>query len=416
MHENEFDFSSVEKKTDENIFSKFAAQKTLFKDKNVLMSSFTPERIEHRDSEIDALVSILAPALRGYTPSNIFIYGPCGTGKTISTKYVINQLNQASEKPMRTIYVNAKLRKVADTEYRLFAQLLREFGTFVPDSGIPTNALYRKFFETVDEYGHNVMIIIDEIDTLFKKIGDDFLYNLTRINTELKKGKISIIGITNDLSFRESLDQRVKSSLSEEEILFKPYNAMQLRDILLNRVSVGFNESVVNPLILNKCAAIGAQEHGDARRALDLMRVAGEIAERMGSATVEELHVDMAKEKIDLDRVTETVRAQPSHSQVTLLSIINLAKIRHVAKSWSDSRILTGDVYEIYKSLCSKNSLSPLTQRRVSDLIGELDMLGVISANVISKGRYGRTREISLSIDSRILDNVERMLGEKFSS
>jgi len=407
------------KDSEMNIFSRYAEQKTVFRDKNVLQSSFIPEKIEHRDAEIDQLVAILAPILKGYASSNIFIYGPCGTGKTISTKYVVNHLNNAvidiGLSNLRTIYINAKMKKVADTEYRLFAQLLREFGCSIPDSGLPTNAIYRRFFEEIDKQNQNIIIIIDEIDTLFKKIGDDFLYNLTRMNNELEKSRVSIIGITNDLSFRESLDQRVKSSLSEEEILFKPYNALQLRDILTNRAESGFIDGSVDGLILNKCAAIAAQEHGDARRALDLLRVSGEIAERLNSEKIGELHVDMAKEKIELDRVTETVRNQPAHSKLVLVSIIRLSEVKKQPKSWSDSRILTGDVFELYKDICAKNNISPLTQRRISDLIGELDMLGIITANVISKGRYGRTREIHITLESRVKENVLRMLKEKYS-
>ncbi|MFW5965388.1 MAG: cell division control protein Cdc6, partial [Halodesulfurarchaeum sp.] len=75
----------------------------------------------------------------------------------------------------------------------------------------------------------------------------------------------------------------------------------------------------------------------------------------------------------------------------------------------------TGEVYNIYKRLCREIDADVLTQRRVTDLISELDMLGIVNAVVVSKGRYGRTKEISLSVpveetetvlqaDSRISD------------
>src|SRR3989338_5162623 len=289
-----------------NIFSEYIEKKSVFKNKHILTTSFIPLKITHRNDEIYKIVLALAPALKGYQSNNIFIYGPCGTGKTICTKYVISQLNEASSKNSRlkTIYINSKIGRVADTEYRLFAQILRDFGETVPDSGLPTNVLYRKFFSLLEREQMTLIIVLDEIDALFRKVGDDFLYNLTRINTELKSSRVSIIGITNDLSFRESLDQRVKSSLSEEEILFKPYNAVQLREILAERAGDGFEDDVVSDGVIARCAALAAHEHGDARRALDLLRVAGEIAERTGEVSVAQGHVDMAEEKIDLDRVT----------------------------------------------------------------------------------------------------------------
>ena len=237
----------------ENIFSQYIEKPTLFNNKNILTSSFIPEKILHRDDEIKQISSILAPALKGYQPNNIFLYGTCGTGKTICTKYVIKQLENITKNnknTIKTIYLNCKMKRVADTEYRLFAQLLKEFGENVPVTGLPTDILYRRFFEKIDEKKQTVIIVLDEIDTLFKKIGDDFLYNLTRANSELKNTQLTIIGITNSLSFRDNLDLRVKSSLSEEEILFRPYNAVQIKNILLDRIKQGFScdieENVIN--------------------------------------------------------------------------------------------------------------------------------------------------------------------------
>jgi cell division control protein 6 len=304
------------------------------------------------------------------------------------------------------------MKKVADTEYRLFAQLLKEFGDIIPDTGLPTDVLYRRFFCRLDERHQAVVLILDEIDTLVCKVGDEFLYNLTRINNELKNAQLNIVGITNDLSFRDRLDMRIKSSLSEEEILFRPYNALELKNILAQRIEEGFLPGVVSEPIINKCAAIAAQEHGDARRALDLLRVAGEIAERNGETTITEEHVNIAEEKLDVDRVTETIKTQPRQSQAVLYAIFGLSK--REAKKWVDSRILTGDVFHAYENICTENGLKILTQRRVSDLIAELDMLGIINAKVISKGRYGRTREISLPMSEQLLEKVHNLLASRF--
>ena len=275
--------------------------------------------------------------------------------------------------------------------------------------------MYRRFFEKIDEKKQTVIIVLDEIDTLFKKIGDDFLYNLTRANSELKNTQLTIIGITNSLSFRDNLDLRVKSSLSEEEILFRPYNAVQIKNILLDRIKQGFSCDIEENVI-NKCSALAAQEHGDARRALDLLRVAGELAERAGELQIREEHVDAAEEKIDQDRVTETMRNQPKQSQAVLYSIITLSNELKKKSNWVDSRLLTGDVFTAYKKVCEENTLKILTQRRISDLIGELDMLGIVTARVISKGRYGRTREISLALNDAALEKLMKFLTGVFGA
>ncbi|MBI4170615.1 MAG: orc1/cdc6 family replication initiation protein [Candidatus Aenigmarchaeota archaeon] len=397
-----------------NIFSQYIQNEGVFKDKKFLSSSFIPQTIPHREQEIQHISSMLAPVLKGYNPNNVFIYGTCGTGKTICTKFVLGQLADISKNKVTTLYVNCKMKKVADTEYRLFAQMLKDLNEFVPDTGLPTDVLYRKFFARIEERKMPVIIVLDEIDVLLKKVGDEFLYNLTRINTELVRSHVTVIGITNDLACRDRLDARVKSSLSEEEIMFKPYNAVQLKDILGFRATMGFREGAIEDGALSKCAALAAQEHGDARRALDLMRVAGEVADRLGERVVTEKHVDMAEQKISLDRITEAVRIQPKQSQAVLYSALLLEKRNKSQKKWTDSRLLTGDVYNSYKTVCEKGGMKALTQRRVSDLISELDMLGIINARIISKGRHGRTREISLDMAETTLEKVEKLLMDRF--
>jgi cell division control protein 6 len=391
-----------------NFFEEFLTRESLFKDKKILQSNFTPNEIPHRDEQIQQTANILAPCLKLEKPSNLFIYGKTGTGKTVSIKFLTNQIKEITLKkniPVNIIYLNCKLKRIADTEYRLVAQLTKELGKELPFTGLPTEEIYKVFLKLISEKEQIIIIILDEIDQLIKKAGDDILYNLTRINSELKKSQISIIGISNDLTFRDNLDPRVKSSLSEEEIIFPPYNALQIKDILQQRAKEAFRENVLEQGVIEKCAAYAAHEHGDARRALELLRVAGEIAERKNLDKVEIKHIDEAEDKIERDRILDSVSLQPKQHQAVLYSIINIS-------SQNKEQIFTGEIYELYKEICLKTGLRPLTQRRLSDIIGELDMLGIINAKVISKGRYGRTREISLAIPKTTEIQIKQILEE----
>ena len=244
----------------------------------------------------------------------------------------------------------------------------------------------------IEKEGGVTVIILDEVDKLK---GDEALYNLSRINSDLKNAKVSIVGISNDLKFTEFLDPRVKSSLGEENMIFPPYDAGELQDILNQRVEIALKPGVIDEDVVPLCSALAAQEHGDARRALDLLRISAEIAERSKSPRITKNHVRQAQNKIEVDRVTEVVRTLPTQSKLLLLAI--LLQDKHNKNTGSSCTITTGEVYEIYKDLCKKNRTDPLTQRRVTDLISELDMLGIITARVISKGRYGRTRDIRVS-------------------
>lgn len=390
----------------DRFFKDFLDKESVFINKTILEAKYTPENVPHRDDQIKQIANILAPCLKLEKPSNLFVYGKTGTGKTLSAICTTNKLKELAEAksiPLNILYLNCKLKRTADTEYRLIAELARMLGKEVPATGLPTEEVYNLFYKELDSKKQLVLLILDEIDQLIKKAGDQILYGLTRINSSLERSKVSIIGISNDLKFADDLDPRVKSSLSEEEIMFPSYNALQLQDILRERAKQAFKENAISPGVIEKCAAYAAHEHGDARRALELLRVAGDIADRNDCPQVNLTHIDEAESKIEKDRVLDIVSTQPKQFQATLFSIISIYSKRK-------EFIFTGEIYELYKNLCAKIGLIPLTQRRLSDIIAELDMLGIITARVISKGRYGRTREIALAIPLATVGKINSIL------
>jgi len=393
------------------------SEKGLFVDKMVLQSNYNPETIPHRDKQIEEVAAILAPALRGERISNLFLYGKTGSGKTLSVQHVgkriLDKVKQKDDEGLKFLYVNCKLRKVADTEYRIIAELIRALGEKVPDTGLPTDAVYSKFIDLIDDKKQIIILVLDEIDQAVKKMGDNFIYSLTRINSELKNAQIGLIGISNSLTFMDDLDPRVRSSLGEEELVFPPYNALQLQDILNERAERAFNKEVLDDGVVAKCAAFAAREHGDARRALDLLRVAGELAEREGSKKVKLKHIDTANEKIERDKMLDVIESEPAQFQLVLYAIMELSKGgRGVQKKLDgDGAIFTGDVYNMYQDICEKTKNEVLTQRRISDILAEFDMLGIINTRVMSRGRQGRTREIKLMLAPGIKDKAREILN-----
>ena len=388
-------------------FEEYLNKEPLFINKKILQSNYTPEDIPHRDEQIKQLAKVLAPALRKEKPSNVFIYGKTGSGKTCVSRYVVDEIYNTCKKnklDVNIFYLNCKMKKVSDTEYRLIAELARGFGADVPATGLPTEEVYKIFIKTIDSKKQLLIIILDEIDQLVKKVGDGILYNLTRLNSELKNCEMAFVGVSNDLTFTENMDPRVKSSLSEEELVFPPYNAIQLQDILKQRAKNAFRQGVIEEGVIEKCAAYAAREHGDARRALELLRVAGELAERDNKTKVSIRYIDDAENKIERDRILDIIKTQPKQQQLTTYSILEFNN--------KGKKIFTGEVYEYYMDLCKTVGLKPLTQRRVSDIIAELDMLGIINSKVISKGRYGRTREIQVLIPSSNLVKIKQALKE----
>ena len=394
----------------EKIFNSFISQ-TIFKNKMILQTNYTPETIPHREKQISQIAAMIAPSLRLERPSNLFIYGLTGTGKTLVVQYIKKQLMKKAEAQNISLimpYVNCKMKKVADTEYRILVELIKKLGGKVPMTGLPTDQLYHKFIGMIDDKKQIIILILDEIDQAVKKMGDEFLYNLTRLNTELNKAQISIIGISNDLKFLDSLDPRVRSSLSEEEILFPTYNALQIQDILKERAKEAFKENVIEDGVIAKCAAYAARGHGDARRALDLLRIAGELVERDSKSKIIQDYIDKAQEKIESDKILVAIEAHPKQFQLTLLAIIEL--IKKNTRERRNEPLFTGDIFNLYRELCKRVKTDCLTQRRISDIIAQFDMQGVINAKVISKGRYGRTREIRIDLPSPLVDKIHSNL------
>jgi cell division control protein 6 len=328
-----------------------------------------------------------------------FLYGKTGTGKTAVAKYVLSHLEaKAKERgsQVKFCYVNCRM---TGSEYRVFASLSQSVGLSIPFTGLSAGEVFDRFRSGLDASQTIFIVVLDEIDALIKDRGDGILYELTRINETLKRSKVSIIGISNDLRLKEFLDPRVFSSLSEEEMVFRPYDAGELRNILLERSKLSFYDGTLSDAALSICSALAAAEHGDARRALDLLRVAGEVAEREVSKVINEEHVREAEKHIEHNRVVEALQNLTLHSKLVLLSVYHLGKA-------SGGSASTGEIYDVYNDLCGEIGATLLTQRRLGTLINELDAMGLLNSKIVSMGRYGRTKKIRMETSRSLVRSV----------
>jgi cell division control protein 6 len=270
----------------------------------------------------------------------------------------------------------------------------------IGNSKARNNIKFNNYFNKLEG---NLIIVLDEID----KIKDlDFINKLIRTKSEKTSQPPCLVMITNDVKFKDYLAGHTKSVLAENEIKFTPYDAMQLNDILKARVSQAFYPGVVGEMVIPLCSALAAQEHGDARKAIDLLCKAGEIAEDNGKEIVEEKDVREANSLLETDMSTEIIRTLPTQSKIVLYSAVLLR-----SRGKDGKHVSTGDIYSVYRQLCNHIDVDILTQRRVTDLISELDILGIINATIISKGRYGRTKEISVSVP---VENTRKILLEDY--
>ena len=371
--------------------------KSLIQNREILHFTYIPEVILHRDSEQEKVTQSLIPILKKSRPSNLLVYGKPGTGKTLVVRKVLSKIQNRVEKtqfPIKLVYTNSKEET---TLYGLLVSFGRQLGLDekdLPATGLAISEVFKRLLKAINQGKLNIVFVIDEIDYLaylVSKTGKDILYQLTRANGRLTEGSLTLVGISNDLTFKERLDPRVISSLGEEEIVFTSYSVEQIRKILENRIQKAFIKNAVEEPALNLCAAMAGREHGDARRALDLMRVAGELAEREQSETVNENHIRGASQKIEENKEVAALQSYPLHEKLLIIAVMKT------------SGLSTGEIYTTYKNLCKVVGQKELTTRRVTQMLSEVELSGIISGRIIHQGIHGRTKKFKLAISPLII-------------
>jgi len=409
-----------------NIFETELKARTIFKDLYVLSPHYVPGNLPCREAHARDVSTLIAPAVRNEKPNNLFIYGKTGTGKTCVTKYVTRKFKEFIEKTtlntqVKIVYMNCKiynskyqvLKSAAENKNLNDEFLINSPLHDKPDKkleGMTPVDLYERIRTVIQDNGINLIIILDEIDQVKK--GDDLkdlVYILTRINDELTTGHVSIIGITNDLRLKRRLDPRSKSTLCEEERVFKPYNAPQIKEILRQRIDLGLQENCIEDSAIHYISAIAASSDGDARYALKLLQKSGEIAQQKRKEKITEEEVELAKESVEKDIVAEIITSLPEHQKITLYTIADLSENESMQRRLAgitDGSLFTGEIYERYCRVCLRLKSPPRTMRMISNYLSDLEMLGLITAQLSGKYVRGNTRLVKLGYPPKEIKDI----------
>jgi len=378
------------KKDLENIRRKIAKQNVVFSDKRFLDSLFLPSNIIGRKNEAEQLLAHIESARQGLVVPLISVYGRSGSGKSTVVKFVSQNITDIAS------FAFVNLRK-SKTIFGCANLILVELGATPLKSAEGLNKVVDKIGEKIEntlaiENKKLYILVLDEYDVIFSDARgkpSDFVYKLLTLEENLREKELllCIITISNNTMIDHDLDDRVKSRMGNSEVFFAPYSKDNVLGILRDRADKAFSNKVSNE-ILQYCATLSSSDHGDARRALDLLRISGELC---NGKEITKSDVDKAQEQLQKDRIAMIVSNASYHQRVLIGAICSSTLFAD--NSW----IATSAIYEKYCKILQKDT-KPLSYRRITDLLVELENTGVVTSRTLSRGRHGYGTEYKLRI------------------
>lgn len=374
--------------------SDLLVESKIFANRGIISPHYMPQKLVGRTKEINNIEKAIAPALKGDRGRNLFIYGKTGVGKTSCVKYVLDEVKRIPNTKAQISYVNCR---VYNSRYRVFNKIISDHLPTYAKRGYGAVDLYEKVANWIEEDSKVLVVVLDEVDIV--KDLDDLIYTLTRINSDIKAGGLTIVGISNKISFKEALDPRSLSSLYETEMVFTSYNANELYEILFERAKSAFRAGVVSDEILRFMAASATKEGGDARFSLKVLGRAGELCEEAGMDKITMDKCQEAAKIAESDIVYELISTLPEHQKLVLYAIALITQGGGSYKKLTDGTdtyVFSGDIYNRYKSIGESLHKEYKGERWYRKYISELEMQGLICSFESGKGIRGHTKLIKL--------------------
>ncbi len=394
------------------LFDDIFKESRIFSNREVLSPHYIPHNLLFRDRQMQEIAKYMTPSLKGERGRNLFVYGKTGTGKTSCIKSVIEKIKNLPISKARISYINCR---VYNSRYRILHKIVSDYLPLYAKRGYGIVDIYERVISWIEEDGKILVVVLDEIDVV--KDLDDLIYTLTRANSDIKAGGITIVGISNKVSFKEVLDPRSLSTLDENELAFPPYNSTELAQIIRERVIEGFRKGVVDQAAVNLAAALAAKDSGDARLALKIITRAGELSEEKGLVLVTTNEVTEAAKYAEEEIAYEVINTLPEHQKLIVYAIALLSLQGSRYKRLSDSGdvyLFSGDIYDKYVSVSNSLQKEPKSSRWYRKFVSDLDMQGIITSYESGKGIRGHTKLIKLAYPpEKIKESIEKTLSKE---
>jgi cell division control protein 6 len=352
-----------------------------------------------RDEEMRQLSHHFAPILKDNHPSHLTLWGKTGTGKTLTMRFFMGLLAEMCEKKkisLRFEHLNLATPRPCFRALNDLACLVNASKRY--KKGVSLAELMDRIESALADYRGYFVLFIDEVDNV-RTDKDTFLGFLIRRLPQSIPAKLILVFASNRLNWMDNLDPRILSFFKVRELLFKPYNAIDLQHILKIRVKKALAPNAIEHGVIEKIAALSSHDHGDARQAVDMLARSAELAQGAGRTITLDL-VDKAAAQIERDKYSDMIRTAPVQLQAAMAAVIRTVhKTRRIKSE-------TGEVYEEYRQFCKQARIKPVATRGFRDLINELDLYAFLRTRILSKGRFGRIREVILDLPAELIDKI----------
>lgn len=362
-------------------------EETLFKNITAFNPDYIPENYIHREQQMESLAICLRPALKGGKPVNTVVMGSPATGKTTAIHKIFEMVEERSDKVV-CAYVNCQLY---NTRFNIFSQIYQHLFGFLPaETGVPFSRIYGEIMKKLSNEGKTLVVALDDINHLFyTKNANQILYDILRAYEVFPGVKTGVFAIISDIEFRYMLDKNVSSIFIPQEIIFEPYTWHDIRDILHDRVKVGFYPSVLSDELLDEIVD-ATQSTGDLRVGIDLLRTSGNFAEADASRTIESEHLKKAMHDFDSHHLQDTISKLSNDEKQLLSAIIKVEEENPTA----------GNIYNLLTEEQLKEGEKSLSYASFDRALKKLEFVRLIDTRFTGKGVRGNTRLVILRFDS----------------
>jgi cell division control protein 6 len=387
--------------------------KSVFVDKTVLDFNYVPKKLLHRDNEANFLSSLFRFIVDApYEMSQrALIIGGIGSGKTaLAQRFGLDLMEEAKRRRVRAEYVHVNCRESRGSLFMILQRAVRRFRPQFPDRGYSSNELLDTLMRILDEEDTQLVLCLDEVDSLIEKEGGDAIYNLSRVQEERMDGprRLSLILISKSSEAFRDLDRSTLSTLQRNVIRMPEYTMTQLSDIIISRVEMAFRPGAMPPEIIDFIGELAASESGDARYGIDLLHGSGMYADSSHSQEVLPEHVRKAAAGLFPAIRPEEFRGLSHHEQLALLGIARFFLHSREAKA------TTGEAETSYRVVCEEYGEAPRGHTQFWKYLNALSGLGAISTE-LSASEKGRTQLIGLpkmpaeELERRMVEIVGRV-------